>query len=83
MRTMVLMVARRFLECEVIAIAVATAVAADGPEEEEDGPATAVLFLRWSYLRLSKWLPSSSSSSLLVLLLVPLLLSRVASEGGL
>ena len=86
MRTMVLIVARRFLECELIAIAVATNVAvavACGPDAE-DVP-TATLFFIWSYLRFSEWLSLSSSSLLeprLELLLLPLL-SRVASEGGL
>ena len=85
---MVLIVARRFLACVVITV-VATNVEVCGPAEEvADVPTTAdaVLFLRWSYLLLSKWLLSSSSSSLLELrqveLLLPLL-SRVASEGGL
>ena len=83
-----LMVARRFLECEdefMVAAAVATSVDTllDVPVVAV-AAAAAILFLRWSYLLLSERLSSSSlSSSLLELRLLEVLLPKVASEGGL
>ena len=80
-----LMVARRFLECEdefMVAAAVATTV--DILLDVPVVVAAAILFLRWSYLLLSERLSSSSlSSSLLELRLLEVLLPKVASEGGL